>query len=151
MVISSNFEINSLKHINYVFLESYQHLHLTPKCLPMLLQLLMILELQLHQIIGQMHQLWSQRKDSHFYLPTNLTQNTQDIPTDLKSHILGLKSHIPTNLVPDTQGIPTNLKTHQYCPQDGIQQGNKKVHLKMNPLCLLVAIHAVLALLKNHG
>ena len=127
MVISSNFEINGLKHINYVFLKSYQHLHPTPKCLPMLLQLLMILELQLHQIIDQMHPLWSQRKDNHFYLLTTLTQNIQDIPTDLKSHI-------PTNLVPSTQGIPTDLKAHQYCPQDGIQQENKKVYLKMSLL-----------------
>ena len=74
----------------------------------MLMQLLMILELQNPKISGQMHQLWLQRRESHFYL-LEADLNTQEVPIGLKGHILDLVISILLSLIPYILDVLPNL------------------------------------------
>ena len=68
----------------------------------------MILTPQTPKIRGQMHQLWLQRRESHFY-PLKAVLNTQGIPVGLKSHILDLEIPVPMDLILYILDILPNL------------------------------------------
>ena len=87
--------------------------------------------------------------------------NTRDLPGDLTTLmqldlntpdvLKGHKVYIPVNLDLYILDSLPNLLMHWLPTLAGTPQEDKKVHLKMNPPCLLVDIHSVPGHPRNYG